>query len=239
MPAVLHNGMIAPVAPLAIAGAIWYQGEANASRAAQYRKLLPAMIADWRGSFGQGDFPFYLVSLAAYTDRKGMPGEDSWADLRAAQDYVAHTVTNSGLAVAIDVGDANDIHPKAKKEVGERLARVALAKHYGQKFPYSGPRFAYLERIPSALRLHFSHTDGGLVVKGGKLEEFSLCGADGKWHWAYATIFSNSVVVSSSEVQDPVAARYAWQANPRATLFNGAGLPAIPFQTDEGNNPAN
>jgi sialate O-acetylesterase len=233
MPAVLHNGMIAPVAPLAISGAIWYQGEANTSRAAQYRTLLPAMIADWRKTFGQGDFPFYIVSLPAFMEHKNTPVEDDWAELRGAQDLVAHTVTNSGLAVAIDVGDANNIHPQDKKEVGERLALVALAKHYGKNIPYSGPRFAVTEKLPNALRLVFTHADGGLVVKGDALEEFSICGQDRKWHWAYATIFGDSVVVSSSEVPNPVAASYAWQSNPKATLFNGAGLPAIPFRTDD------
>lgn len=232
MPAVLYNGMIAPVAPLALTGAIWYQGESNAGHATQYRRLLPAMIADWRKSFGQGDFPFYIVSLAAYMERKSAPGDDAWAELREAQDFAANTVTSSGLAVAIDVGDANNVHPKDKKEVGERLARVALARHYGKNIPYSGPRFASLEKLPSALQLHFTHTDGGLVVKGDSLEEFSICGADRKWHWAYAKIVGNSVVVSSSEAPEPVAARYAWQSNPKATLYNGAGLPAIPFQTD-------
>lgn len=234
MPGVLYNGMIAPIVPLGLTGAIWYQGEQNTGRGQQYRKLLPLMIADWRKRFGQGDFPFYIVSLAAYTEHKDTPSEDAWAELRAAQDFVAHTVPNSGLAVAIDVGDAANIHPKDKKEVGERLASIALAKHYGKNIPYSGPRFDSIERVPGALILSFTHTDGGLAVKGGKLEEFSICGADRKWHWAYATIFGDRVVVSSSEVQNPVAARYAWQSNPKATLFNGAGFPAIPFQTDDG-----
>lgn len=233
MPAVLYNGMLAPIAPLAVSGAIWYQGEQNSSRAAQYRRLLPAMIADWRKTFGQGDFPFYIVSLPAFMEHKNTPGsDDDWSEMRGAQDIVASTVTNSGLAVAIDVGDANNIHPKDKKEVGERLALVALAKHYGKNIPYSGPRFVSMERLPNALRLSFIHTDGGLKCKGDKLEEFSICGEDRKWHWAYAKVVGDGVVVSSSEVRNPVAARYAWQSNPKATLFNGAGLPAIPFQTD-------
>jgi len=236
MPAVLYNGMIAPVAPLAVTGAIWYQGEANAGRAQQYRRLLPAMIADWRRSFGQGDFPFYIVSLAAFMERKTTPGEDDWAELRAAQDFTAHTVPNSGLAVAIDIGDADNIHPVDKKEVGERLALVALGRHYGKNLPYSGPRFASMERMPGALRLTFTHTDGGLVVKGGKLGEFSICGEDRVWHWADARIVGDTVVVSSSEVSSPVAVRYAWQSNPQATLYNGAGLPAIPFETDDAGN---
>jgi len=233
-PSVLYNGMIAPVAPLAISGAIWYQGESNTERAAQYRALLAAMIADWRKAFGQGDFPFYIVSLAANKQHKDIPGDDSWAELRAAQDFVANTVTNSGLAVAIDVGDARDVHSKDKKEVGERLALIALAKHYGKGIPYSGPRIASVEKMSGALKLSFTHADGGLVVKGGKLEEFSVCDQDRKWHWAEAKIVGDSVVVSSSEVPNPVAARYAWQANPKAMLFSGAGLPAVPFRTDEG-----
>ncbi len=232
MPAVLYNGMIEPVAPLAISGAIWYQGESNAGRAAQYRTLLPAMIADWRKTFGQGDLPFYIVSLAAFMQHKDAPGDDSWAELREAQDFTARTVPNSGLAVAIDVGDANDIHPKDKKEVGERLALLALAKHYGEKIPCSGPQFVSAEQIPGALKLHFDHTDGGLVIKGDKLEEFAIAGQDEKWHWADARIDGDTVVVSSSEVPKPATARYAWQANPHATLFNAAGLPAVPFRSD-------
>jgi sialate O-acetylesterase len=232
MPAVLYNGMIAPVAPLAIAGALWYQGEANAGRAAQYRRLLPAMIADWRKTFGQGDFPFYLVSLAAFTQRKDGPGEDAWAELREAQALTASAVTNSGLALAIDVGDAKNVHPVDKMEVGERLALCALNGYYGRNVPCSGPVFERAEEISGALKLHFKHTDGGLVVKGGRLGEFSVAGKDGKWFWAEARIEGDAVVVSSPQVPRPKHARYAWQANPLATLFNGAGLPAVPFRTD-------
>ena len=233
MPSVLYNGMIAPVAPLAITGAIWYQGEQNAGRAAQYRRLLPAMIADWRKNFGQGDFPFYIVSLPAFMQHKTTPGgDDDWAEMRAAQDFVAHTVVNSGLAVAIDVGDANNIHPKDKKEVGERLALLALADHYGEKIPCSGPRFASAEQIPGALKIHFDHADGGLVAKGDALGEFAVAGEDLKWQWADAKIEGDTVVVRSPEVPRPVFVRYAWQSNPKATLFNGAGLPAVPFRTD-------
>ncbi len=232
MPSVLYNGMIAPVAPLAITGALWYQGEANADRAAQYRTLLPAVIADWRRSFRQKDLPFYIVSLPAFMEHKDTPpSSDGWAELRAAQDFVAHSVPDCGLAVTIDVGDAATIHPLNKQPVGERLALIALAKHYGKDVPYSGPRIASVERLPNALRLTFTHTDGGLVAKGGKPEEFALCGADRVWHWADAKIIGDTIVVSSSEVPTPTAVRYAWQSNPKATLFNGAGLPAIPFES--------
>ena len=232
MPAILYEGMIEPVAPLAITGAIWYQGEANAERAYQYRTLLPAMIGDWRKLFSQDDFPFYIVSLPAFMHHRDQPGDDSWAELREAQALTARNVKNSGLAVTIDTGDPDNIHPKDKKVVGERLALCALANEYGEKIPFAGPTFDSMTHLPGALKLHFSHTDGGLVVKGTKLEEFAVAGEDRKWHWADAKVEGDSVVVSSPMVSDPQAARYAWQANPAATLYNGAGLPAVPFRTD-------
>ena len=232
MPGVLYNGMIAPVAPFALTGAIWYQGEANASRAYQYRKLLPAMIRDWRKTFDQGNFPFYIVSLASFMPHRDTPGDDWWAELREAQALTASRVTNSGLAVAIDIGSANTIHPTDKIDVGNRLAWWALAKQYGKQVVCSGPTFASVQHLRGALKLHFNHTNGGLMVKGGKLGEFSVAGADHKWYWADAKIEGDAVVVSSPKVPHPVAARYAWQANPVATLYNGAGLPAVPFRTD-------
>ena len=229
MPGVLYDGMIAPVAPLAITGALWYQGEANADRAAQYRRLLPAMIGDWRKAFGQGDFPFYIVSLASFMPHRDKPGDDAWAELREAQDFTARAVKNSGLAVVIDLGDANDIHPQDKKEVGDRLARLALAKHYGKKIISSGPRFVTTEQIPGALKVRF---DQNLVVKGDKPEEFAIAGDDKKWHWAEAKIEGDTVVLLSPAVPKPTVARYAWQSNPKATIFNPEGLPAVPFRTD-------
>jgi sialate O-acetylesterase len=232
MPCVLYEGMIQPVAPLAITGAIWYQGEANAERAYQYRTLLPAMIGDWRKLFGQGDFPFYIVSLPAFMHRRDQPGDDAWAELREAQALTARNVKNSGLAVTVDTGDPDNIHPKDKKVVGERLALCALAREYGKKISHAGPTFTSVEHLPGALKLHFRHTDGGLVVKGDKLEEFAVAGRDRQWHWADAKVEGDSVVVSSPMVSDPQAARYAWQADPAATLYNGAGLPAAPFRTD-------
>jgi sialate O-acetylesterase len=233
MPTVLYQGMIEPVAPLAITGAIWYQGEANADRAHQYRTLLPAMIGDWRRLFGQGDFPFYIVSLPAFMLRKAAPGDDAWAELREAQALTARSVGNSGVAVTIDTGEADNIHPKDKKVVGERLALCALAGIYGEKVNHEGPTFTAADAVPGAMRLHFIHADGGLLAKGGKAEEFSVAGADRKWFWADARIDGDSVVVSSPAVPEPKAARYAWQSNPAATLFNGAGLPAVPFRTDD------
>jgi sialate O-acetylesterase len=233
MPGVLYNGMLAPIAPLAITGAIWYQGESNAERAYQYRKLLPALIADWRRLFTQGDFPFYIVSLPAYKHRSDVPKDDSWAEMREAQALAAKNVPNSCLAVTIDTGDPDNVHPVDKKEPGERLAFCALGEYYGLKIPHFGPTLSSVERLPGALKLNFDHADGGLVVRGEKLGEFSIAGDDRKWYWAYAHIEGDAVIVSSSLVPDPKAVRYAWQSNPAATLFNGVGLPAAPFRTDD------
>src|SRR5208337_1327533 len=184
MPAVLFEGMIQPVAPLAIRGAIWYQGEANFMRAFQYRTLLPLMIGDWRKAFGQGDFPFYIVSLPAFMHRHDQPGDDAWAELREAQALTAQTVKHSGLAVTVDTGDLDNIHPAEKQPVGERLALIALAKEYGKKIPCAGPTFTSAERAGNAMKVHFANTDGGLVIKGGELKEFSIAGKDRQWHWA-------------------------------------------------------
>jgi sialate O-acetylesterase len=233
MPAVLFMGMIEPVAPLAIKGAIWYQGEANFQRAASYEKLLAGMIGDWRKLFGQGDFPFYIVSLPAFMARRGESAPDGWTALREQQALTARHVKNCGLAVTVDTGEADNIHPQDKKIVGERLALCALGEGYGRKVVYEGPTFASLEHSRGELKIHFSHTDGGLAVEGEKLGEFSIAGADHAWHWADARIEGDTVVVSSPDVPSPVAARYAWQANPLAALYNGAGLPAVPFRTDD------
>jgi sialate O-acetylesterase len=232
MPSVLYQGMLQPVAPLALTGAIWYQGEANSERAYQYRTLLPAMIGDWRKLFGQGDFPFYIVSLPAFMHHQDRPAESAWAELREAQALTAQQVRHCGLAVTIDTGDPDNIHPTDKKIVGERLALCALAQHYGKRIPYQGPTFKSLRRLPGALELRFDHTDGGLAVKGDKLGEFSVAGKDRKWHWADARIKGDAVVISSPMVSEPQEARYAWQSYPMATLYNGAGLPAVPFRTD-------
>ena len=232
MPTVLYEGMLEPIAPLTIAGVLWYQGEQNSERGYHYRKVLPAMIADWRRLFAQGDVPFYIVSLPAFKHRSATPIDDAWAETRESQALTAASVPNSCLAVTIDTGDADNIHPQDKLPVGERLARCALANYYGQPVVYSGPTLASVERLPGAVRLHFIHTDGGLIVKGAKLEEFSIAGEDRRWVWAEAHIQGDTIVVSSPSVPNPREVRYAWQANPAATLFNGAGLPAAPFRTD-------
>ena len=232
MPSVLYEGMLAPIAPLSITGALWYQGEQNSDRGFQYRKILPVMIADWRKLFGQGDFPFYIVSLPAFRHRSETPTDDTWAETRESQALTSASVRNSCLAVTIDTGDPDNIHPKDKQPVGERLALCALAKHYGKKVPYSGPTLASVKRPSGSIRLRFKHTDDGLVVKGGTLAEFEIAGEDHKWYWAEAHVEGNTVVVSSPSVSNPKEVRYAWQSNPAATLFNGAGLPAAPFRTD-------
>jgi sialate O-acetylesterase len=233
MPSVLYYGMIAPLEPVAITGAIWYQGEANAERAYQYRKLLPAMIADWRKVFAQGDFPFYIVSLPVFQAHRNEPSDDDWAELREAQSLTARNTPHSCLAITIDTGDPDNIHPKDKKEVGDRLALCALAEHYGKKIPDSGPTLTKVDRLPGELKLYFAHADGGLVARGDMLGEFSVAGEDHKWYWAAARIEGNAIIVSSKSVPDPKEVRYAWQSNPEATLFNGAGLPAAPFRTDQ------
>jgi len=233
MPTVLYQGMLAPVAPFSIAGAIWYQGEQNSPRGYQYRKVLPAMIADWRKLFAQGDFPFYIVSLPAFKARSATPVEgDEWTETRESQALTAASVPNSCLAVAIDTGDPDNIHAKEKKPIGERLGLCALANYYGEKVVASGPTLASVERLPGSIRLHLAHADGGLVVKGDKLGEFAIAGDDRKWYWADARIEGDTVVVSSASVPSPKEVRYAWQSNPLATLYNGAGLPAGPFRTD-------
>ena len=232
MPSVLYEGMLAPLAPFSITGALWYQGEQNSERGFQYRRILPVMIADWRRLFAQGDLPFYIVSLPTFRKRSAIPIDDTWAETRESQALTAASVPNSCLAITIDTGDPENLHPIDKQPVGERLAFCALAKHYGKKVAYAGPTLASVERGPNAIRLRFVHTDGGLIVKGAKLEEFEIAGEDRKWCWADARIEGHTVVVSSPSVPHPKEVRYAWQSNPAATLFNAAGLPAGPFRTD-------
>jgi sialate O-acetylesterase len=233
MPSVLFQGMVLPLAPLALKGALWYQGEANAARAHQYRTLLPEMIGDWRRIFEQGDFPFLIVSLPAFEERLAQPSESDWAEMREAQGLTARTVPNCGIAITIDTGDAANIHPTEKKPVGDRLALIALAKWYGKPEIFSGPVFRSAERAGNSMRVRFDDVAGGLTVHGDRLGEFSVAGGDRVWHWADARIENDTVVVSSVDVRDPVAVRYAWQANPLATLFNAAGLPAGPFRSDD------
>ena len=195
--------------------------------------LLPAMIGDWRKRFDEGDFPFYIVQLAAYKATNAEPRDNDWAELREAQALTARDVGNSGLAVTIDIGDAKDIHPKDKLDVGKRLALCALANTYGKKVEYSGPWYKSMKKTDKGIRIAFEHVDGGLVAKGGELKGFAIAGEDHKFEWADAVIDGKTVMVSSPNVAKPVAVRYAWDTNPVCNLFNQAGLPAVPFRTDD------
>ena len=233
VPTFLYNGMISPLLPFAIKGAIWYQGENNTGRAIQYRRLLPTMIEDWRARFGMGNFPFYIVQIAAFRPGAAEPRDDAWSELREAQAFTARDVANSGLAVTIDVGDAHDVHPKDKHSVGHRLALNALAQTYGRKIDFSGPWYRSMKRTSKGIRLEFNHVGGGLIAKDGPLSGFAIAGADQKFVWANAAIDGKSVIVSSSSVPNPVAVRYAWDSTPKCNLYNAAGLPAVPFRTDK------
>ena len=229
----IYNAQIAPLMPFAIKGVIWYQGENNSQRAKQYRKILPALIADWRGRWGEGSFPFYIVQLANYGSNPPQPGRSAWAELRESQLLTAQKVPNTGLAVTVDVGEGDNIHPKDKQDVGKRLALVALAKTYGKDIPYSGPLFSAMTVTGDTARLTFTHTDGGLVAKGGPLKHFAVAGDDHNFVWADAKISGDAVLVSSPQVPHPVAVRYAWADDPEGcNLYNAAGLPASPFRTD-------
>lgn len=228
----LYNGMIYPVQPYAIAGAIWYQGESNAGRAYQYRTLFPLTIQSWRDSWGQGDFPFLFVQLAPFKKIVAEPQESDWAELREAQLMTSQKVKNTAMAVITDVGDEKDIHPKQKEPVGQRLALAALALAYGKKIEHSGPEFGNLNVQGNKAILGFTHLGGGLVCKGDKLTGFTICGEDKNFVNADATIQDDKVVVSSPKVDKPVAVRFGWADYPVINLWNKAGLPASPFRTD-------
>lgn len=229
-PTVLYNAMINPIINYGIKGAIWYQGESNAGRAYQYQTLLPAMIKDWRAKFSSGDFPFYIVQLANFMKKNANPGSSDWAELREAQ-LKTTSLKNTGMAVTIDIGDAIDIHPKNKQDVGKRLALIALNKVYGNGNEYSGPLYQSFKIDGNKIRVKFDHAQG-MFVKGNKLAGFEIAGTDQKFYWADAAIQGDEVIVSSKEVNMPVAVRYGWSANPDANLYNAAQLPASPFRTD-------
>lgn len=224
IPTVLYNAMLAPLAPYAIRGAVFYQGESNASRPAQYRRLLPAMIADWRRAWGQGDFPFLFVQIAPFS---GQPPEIREAQLLAWQE-----TRNTAMVVTIDAGDVEDIHPANKRPVGERLARAARFLAYGEPVAYSGPVYAGATFGDGRAVVRFTHLAGGLVAPGSRLEGFTLAGTDGAFHPADAEIAGDTVIVSSAAVPEPAAVRYGWANVASGNLFNTAGLPASPFRSD-------
>ncbi|HEY0868204.1 MAG TPA: sialate O-acetylesterase, partial [Fimbriimonas sp.] len=231
VPGGLYNGMIAPLIPYGIRGAIWYQGESNAGRAYQYRELFPLMIQDWRKRWGH-DFPFYFVQLANFMARNEGPVESAWAELREAQTMTLK-LPNTGMATIIDIGEANDIHPRNKSDVGRRLALWALAKDYGKRIEYSGPLYRSLKAVGSEARIAFDHAKGLKSSDGRPIAGFSIAGEDRKFVWANARISGDTVIVSSPQVPKPVAVRYGWSDNPDVNLVNGAGLPASPFRTDD------
>lgn len=232
-PSVLYNGMIAPLIPYAIQGAIWYQGEANATDPARYRSLLPALIRDWRSRFASGEFSFHIVSLANYQPPPAHDAASDWPGLREAQAMTAKQVPHCALVMAIDIGDAKDIHPKNKREVGRRLALSALANAHGRQIAWSGPWYKSMETTKQGIRLSFDHATGGLIAKGGPLIGFTIAGENQKFVAATATIDGETVLVSSPQVEKPVAVRYAWSPNPEGNLSNEANLPAVPFRTDD------
>ncbi len=229
LPSGLFNGMINPLVPYALRGAIWYQGESNANseRTKEYHTLFSTMITGWRKDFAQGDFPFYWVQLANF----GNPAETNWAFLREAQTQTL-ALPATGQAVIIDIGNQKDIHPRNKKDVGRRLARLALARDYGLKIVDSGPVFAQADHEGAGYRVSFTHTDGGLIAPQNGLGGFELAGEDKVFHPADAALEKNTVLVTCAAVPAPVAVRYAWRNAPLAGLFNKEGLPAAPFRTD-------
>lgn len=226
-PAGLYNGMIHPLAPYAVAGFIWYQGESNVSRANQYHYLFSRMILGWRDVFSQGDLPFYWVQLANYR----RPDQIQWAYLREAQTQTLQ-LPATGQAIAIDIGDVRDIHPRNKQSVGRRLARLALNRNYNFDIVDSGPVMVSSEREGTGFRIHFNEVHGSLKSPFGELKGFELAGEDQEFHPAEARIEGKSVLVISDAVSEPVAVRYAWYDAPLAGLFNNEGLPAVPFRTD-------
>ena len=233
-PAVLYNAMIHPLIPYGIKGVIWYQGESNAGRAYQYRSIFPAMIEDWRVNWGIGDFPFLFVQLANYKERKPEPADDDWAELREAQ-LMTLRLPNTGMAVTIDIGEADDIHPRNKQDVGKRLALAAQKVAYGEDIVYSGPSYESMEVDGDTIRLTFTNVGGGLMkLPDEEVKGFAIAGEDQQFVWAEAKITGeNQVAVASPKVKNPAAVRYGWASNPEVNLYNEEGLPASPFRTDD------
>jgi len=231
VPAALFNGMIHPVLPYAIRGVLWYQGESNVGRAGAYAQQFPALITSWRSHFGQGDIPFLWVQLANFKAPPSGRGE-ALPNLREAQSR-ALALPATGQAVAIDIGDPSSINPRNKQEVGRRLALIAKAKVYAIPVDYSGPAFAGAEAEGASMRVHFRFTGEGITASDKPLQSFEVAGADKVFHPAKAVIQGSTLLVQSPLVKQPVAVRYAWRNAPEANLYNGAGLPAAPFRSDD------
>jgi len=239
-PTILFNGMISPLLPYAIKGAIWYQGEANTGNPKQYETLLPIMIADWRARFGSGDFSFYIVQLAGFMTRDAHAGQSvgGWPAFRESQQKIARKVKRSGLAVAIDIGDEADIHPRNKQDVGKRLAALALRNDYGQKVFATGPTLKSARRLGNTLVVELANTGGELKTKGDLTNAFIVAGEDKKWAWAQIVSIQNKrnstrLVLTAPDIANPVAVRFGWANFPLGHLYNKAGLPAAPFRSDK------
>jgi sialate O-acetylesterase len=230
LPGGLFNAMIAPLEPAAIRGVLWYQGEANAGRPSEYAELFGTMIRSWRQGFGQGDLPFYFVQLANFGDEYEMLNRD-WARLREAQAKVLD-LPNTGMAVTVDIGDAHNIHPRNKQEVGRRLALIARARVYGIPPEVSGPVFASATPEGKQIRVRFTHAGTELVAHGGAVTSLEVAGPDKVFYPAASVIEADTLLASSPDVADPVAVRYAWTNAPAANLFADTGLPAVPFRSD-------
>jgi sialate O-acetylesterase len=251
----IFNGVISPIIPYGIDGVIWYQGESNAGRAYDYRVAFPLLIKDWRQKWQQPELPFYFCQLPNARPKSAAPTESEWAELRESQS-LALPLPATGQAVLIDLGESEDYHPRNKRDVGERLARLALAKQYQQSIAFSGPVFESMKVEGDKIRLKFRHVEGGLAARAlpatydvvgklkktaplvrnspeSELEGFSICEADRRWVWADAKIEGDTVVVWSKKASHPIAVRYAWADNPTCNLENRAGLPASPFRTDD------
>jgi len=231
-PCVLYDGMIHPLQPYAIRGAIWYQGESNAGRAEEYKTLFPVMIQSWRDSWKQGDFPFLFVQLAPYHAISKEPTDTDWARLREAQ-LQTLKLPRTGMAVITDVGDEKDIHPRKKEPVGARLALAARDIAYGEKITCSGPEYESLKVADGKAILGFKHIGRGLEARDGELTGFTIAGPDKQFHNAKARIQGDKVIVWSEEVKEPVAVRFGWANYPVVNLWNKDGLPASPFRTDD------
>jgi len=229
-PAGLYNGMINPLVPYALRGALWYQGESNASHPEEYRALFAALIGGWRAHFAQGDIPFFWVNLANF--HPDDPTELAWARLREAQTQTL-ALPNTGQAIAIDVGDPNDIHPRNKQEVGRRLALLAKHRVYGLSGDDTGPTFVSATREGPALRIRFAHAAGGLVAHARPPSALEVAGPDKVFHLAYGKIDRDTLVVWAPQVKEPVAVRYAYRNAADANLFGGNGLPVVPFRSED------
>jgi sialate O-acetylesterase len=235
---VLWNGMVKPLVPYTIRGALWYQGESNSPTAKIYRQIMETLINDWRQQWGQGNIPFLYVQLANIGKTyDSIPAKGGSEAIKREAQLQNFSIPNTAMAVAIDNADSSDmnnVHPKNKQEIGRRLALAAMATVYGEKIVYSGPVYDKLKIEGNSIRLYFTHTGSGLQAKGGELKGFAIAGEDKKFVWANAKIDGNTIVVSAEGITNPTSVRYAWGNNPQATLYNKEELPASPFRTDAG-----